>query len=939
MPSSDAPAVVPPPLADVMFTLPQKTVAMLTERKINLFGLPTLTSAQAKGLTTSPPSPPELELPGADGKLYPYRPLETWLAPLDHAQVTCRRTGLRVLLPVGEHSAELLPFVDEQTARLAWQPHPEPESASLVGAVPLVVVHLGGLSAGDPLSARGLEIVLPFADDTQYGAVVAAMIDQTSRVTVEIDYAHQFSISDGSTAVDPTLHLTPQDDGGVQHRFDAERLKLRSDLEAREILTRDLRLKRAIDVVGHPHGIPEAEPVDPTLTAPFLHPDILHFPRFPFGPIGGKTPPADPPPPADPLPIDVVVLSSAKLSFKIPIDRPRDTQPSPYPDLPRGDAIAGWNPLPGTSVFFRPTAQGDVFSYLPPAYKLGFSAEDGGAARRPMAAELYVDHATGAQRVKATLVALPHIAPETRKALRDHICQSVLDNQMPFVQLIPAAGLTPTFVGDFAVDPAASGGGTTMPASIVFRWTELTAADRRLIFQFDMGASDYAIFCELVRHGIHGRLAFAELGPGLGADVILRLDDLIADTMSAQVDVLGLDPKLTLTNLLEYPVRLGPLQAFLVRRRADVSGMVLAALPVDLTAASDHPFAKAGEPGASFAVPLDVNLFDHWSDLALAFTGMHVDAGTPDAWLARVAREASLQTQDFTVNVALLGSTAAKQSAQSITLRLFRDGETQPRTTQIVLPSDPSVVVTIKMSLVDLMGTAGVGPLFSLEYYTTYADGPGTRLGLAQRVRIASDVGSMIIDLLAETPTSLYEVQYDDATGSHVAPLDAAAAAAKLVELRQAGLLWRLTAHEPAPAGTGVGTTPTGTGATTGTGTATTTTGTGTTGTGTGTGTTTGTATTPTGTPIAIVTSLLGDAFANGKLQQVFVVLKPVGEGAPTSTFSFDAGRQAQAVWTAPDGAPPFEFKITYLYDGGVVHQSKGTEVNPMLVLDPPPIA
>jgi len=91
---------------------------------------------------------------------------------------------------------------------------------------------------------------------------------------------------------------------------------------------------------------------------------------------------------------------------------------------------------------------------------------------------------------------------------------------------------------------------------------------------------------------------------------------------------------------------------------------------------------------------------------------------------------------------------------------------------------------------------------------------------------------------------------------------------------------------------------------------------------------------------VSVVTDLLADRFRNGGLTQVFLVLRAAAADAPESTLVFDPQHAGAQSWRPAGGAiPPFHYKVTYLYTGGVFRQAEGTASDLVLVLDPPAVS
>jgi hypothetical protein len=339
-------------------------------------------------------------------------------------------------------------------------------------------------------------------------------------------------------------------------------------------------------------------------------------------------------------------------------------------------------------------------------------------------------------------------------------------------------------------------------------------------------------------------------------------------------------------------------------------------------------FGPSGDPSASTQLTINP-VGNTWSEVSVALGTIGVQAGTADDWLNRVNQDPSLQPQQFTVHVSLIVPDAAKATLSAVQIKLYRDGDTTPRKERQVPTGAPTWDLPVEMSLAELMGSGGQRATFSLEFYSIYGDGS---LGLSQRVELDPSAKELPVMALVETAASEYTVVYDDAGGEHRIKGDRAATEATIALLRQASRRWTLTAHDPTVTGAPSGT-PSGQPDNSTTGGKSSPPDGGNSG-GSGTG------PAPSGPTIAIVTDLLADRFTNGKLKQVFVILQPMADGAPSTSFLFDASHQTAQNWHAPDvTAPPFKFRITFLYEGGVSKQSIGTETSPMLILDPPPLS
>jgi hypothetical protein len=841
-------------------------------------------------VTVPPPTAPILDPPAQEAQLkqvpvpavdftaqggVKYRPLSTWLADPALAVIQCTRDTLRISLSAAAPpGVRLLPFVGAL---------PDAIKANLTNLQNVVTPPL---LVGLEEAEHRLNLSLKFPDANAqaiYDALIAAMTDPSSKLSVTLSYSHQYAMMMAAGLA--PLMMNP-----------------------------NIVLNPSTVFVPHP-------------------PVIVHGPVFvPLPPVHGPVVgPPQPPQPRNAPPLAQTVT--------VPLYRSRDTQPNPYPDLPKPETARTWSSYAvensDQQIFFKAAHRPDWFYYLPTAYKLGFYTDEQGGLQTPIAAQNYLN-GTDDYRVKVKLIALPFIDDAVREKLRAYICSTVLNHILPYVRLIPAAGVSCKFGSDFSGD---STGGGSLPATIRFTASDL-AAEKRLAFEFDMAAFDYALFGQLLRHGLRGTLFFDD-GTELHQDVEvkMRLDDLIANSVDVAVapDIAKNTAAVTLGNRLDFPVQLAAAAAFFVKRGVVFPEMVFGSEKVELFQAGGSKFGKKGDPSATGEITIKPTS-KGWNEVSVSLGTIGVQAGSVDDWLNRVNQDPSLKPQEFIVHVNLIVPDAARAKISAVDIKLYRDGDAKPRKQRQVPTSAPTWDLPVDMSLAELMGADGQRTTFSLEYYSIYGDGS---LGEPQRVELDPSVKDLPVMALIESSASQYTVVYDDEHGEQRVKGDRTATETTIAGLRQAGRRWTLTAHDAvvvgvpsgAPAGSADSST-TGSGpASAGgksDGSASTTVP----------GSTTGTAPAPSGPVIAIVTDLLADRFTNGKLKEVFLVMQPVADGAPSTSFSFDAAHQAAQSWQAPDrSVPPFKYRITFLYEGSVSKQSAGTETSPMLILDPPALS
>jgi hypothetical protein len=790
-----------------------------------------------------------------------FRPLSTWLADPASAIVQCTKSVLRISLSAADGGANLMPLAGGQIT-----------AATLVNLPNFAAVPPLQLKLDEQQRRLNLSLQFP-ANNAQalYEALIKAMMDPASKVGINLSYTHLYAVMTTAAAIGPVMR--PVDPS---------------------VLVRPVVVERPDPgVVLHPYPYPYPQP---------------------------------PPQPVTPHRQERFLA----LNFTFPICRTQDTKPDPYPDWPKPPTVRIWDSYPidpdnsNRQVFFKASSTPDCFYYLPTMYKLGFYVDEQGSLQLPIVAQNYLAGKDD-YRVKVKLIALPFIEDAVRENLREHIRTKVLNNQLPYVGVIPAAGVSCKFGSDFTPVSQSSTGAGSLPATIQFTAGSL-AAEQRLAFDFDMAAFDYSLFGEILRHGIVGTLFFDD-GTDLhyGVPVSMRLDDIIANSLEFQVntDATGNTRSISLGNILDFPVQIGQARVFFLKRGEVFPEMVFDAEGV-IFLTSGHEFPPKNDPQAAVDFPLKPTRTD-WNHASVALGTIHANAGTADDWLNRVNRDPSLQPQQFVIHVDLIIPDSAKQVLGAVQLKIYLDGEAAPRKDRQVVPSAPAWDLPVDMTLAELMGTGGQRATFSLEYYSIYQDGS---LGLAQRVELDPSGSELPLMVLRETAATRYTVVYDDESGEHQMRGDRAAVEATIANLRQAGRRWKLFAQEPQapPAPTGTPDAPT----------------TPVTPAGGGAGTTTppATGTQPAAGTITIVTDLLGDRFANGKLKQVFAELQPVTDGAASTSFSFDASHHDAQAWRpANPSVPPFKYRITFLYEGSVVRQTEGTERGSILILDPPAIS
>jgi hypothetical protein len=688
------------------------------------------------------------------GKL---RPLATWLADPMTALVQCTKGGLLITMrAVADSSVQLFPLSGQITANFANLP-------GNAAAVPLTV------SSFDP-SERRLVLSLSFSADATgealYESLFTAMQDHASAVGVTLSYTHLYAVM----VTPPGVGLYHWNEGVV-----AKPVFLASSLK----------------------------------TAAFLH-TTTQVP--PIHSIPHTTTPV---PPAQPERVE----RSVALQFTFPIYRARDSQPDPYPDLPKSDTTKTWSSWVDPNdqdnidlrVYFKSSDSPDQFFYLPTSYKLGFFADDQGGLQAPISAQNYLKDDD--YRVKVKLVALPYIDDAVREKVRAYICAQVLKGVLPFVQLIPAAGIDCKFASDIVPASGSSTSGQNLPASIQFTAGDNLAPDKRLTFEFDMNAFDYALFGEILKHGIRGTLVVqdgASLKQGIDVSMKLGDGDVIANSIDFKVDpdTASNTVKVTLNNRLDFPVELSSARAFFTKCATRIDGLVFKSECSPFLPAQDQPSAHFDEKGkdqASVVLSLTPKSND-WNQVGIVLGSATAKAGSAEDWLNRVNQDPSLQPQRFKIHADLIVPDAANQVIQAIQLKLYRDGDPTPRKDPQLLPSASGADLTVDVTLTELMGSGGKQVTFSIEYYSIYRDGS---LGLPQRLAVDLTAANLVLTALQETPASIYTLVYNDETGERRVSGDRTSTEAALGQLRDAGGHWRLFARASTPSD-GAGASPAG---------------------------------------------------------------------------------------------------------------------------------
>jgi hypothetical protein len=802
-------AQVQTPLAEVKLAMPK--VAFMMMKSIQT---PVFLRAQSGRLEAGP----TVSISSTDGKAW--CGLAGWLdqpARAADAIVQCRRTGLTVQLDArADPAVELLPLDDASPqAALVYTEEGQPKREPLQAIL--------------DVQKRSLRLVreLSPAEGELFGKIMSG-ISSPSPATVEISYTHQFRVQQpvprpprprplpvGEVAVEPEVrdHRTRVEPEVRDHRTGgAQRVS--------PTINPAFRVNLATGRAGQPRErAPEPEPRPTPTAAAFAwrnpaawqnkqawtawmkaHPNALRDWRQ-YRPDYRRWPVEDDPPD----PEGGITQTTFTHQFSIGVNRPLSDEVA-FPDHPRQE-LRGWGQVPGragkAALHFCTSGRADVFFFLPTAFKLGYYVAPGedGAGAPPMRARLYLDD-TGQYRVEVTLVALPFIDDADREVLRTHLREVVLRRNPPYVGLELKAGLQANLAPDYAAGSAADH--QVLPASIRFEAKEARPNDR-LELGFNMEAADYAIFCELFRRGLTGRVQVSEPnGVQESIPVRLRLDDITTNSLlieggaDADEQVPGDAPAeaapaagITVRNVLGDPVRLSSLRVHLVDRGALV-GMVVDAEEVALLP-DGRDLGPSGDPAASsvtlpFPRPTHVAAVDE----AVVVPGvLSVQGRSPDDWLNQVNREGSLQEQPFRVSVQLSVPAAGAGRIQLVNLQVLKDGDpTPPQPERQILPSEMATELAVRRTLIDLMGRSGQPATYSLEYGCLYTDGS---LSLPQRVALDPEVRSVVLPVLVETPTSRYTVRYEGRQEEH----DRAGAVALVDRLRSEGKRWNVYATQP----------------------------------------------------------------------------------------------------------------------------------------------
>jgi hypothetical protein len=855
--------------------------------------------------------------------------LAGWL-DAEHAVVQCRRSGLTVKVNRKDKiTASLLPLGDGfPKASLLY---------TVKGGKPQ---QTGKLETNLNVDSGALVMALRFSSSDVYDEVFSAMTAQPADIRIEISYSHSYQVQSSAS---PT-HSPAQPPVKTQ----AAAVGMSPHFAKVAYTAKPAAMGKASPAKPAPAKPPAAKPAP----AP-AHPVAIAQRVSRVDTRRIIVPP--PPPPAN----TTTTFRSETLSGqKITIPAAHaQTETDVFPDLSK-QATGGWgqfNVSEHRTLHYQDSPRSDTFFYLPTTFKLGcYSDPSAGpeASRLPLRVELYSDK-DKVERIKATLVALPCVEDAERKALRDYLCHDVLQGQQPFVNLTLKSGLKSKFLGDFAAGSAT--GQQILPADIAFQESEVIP-DQRLVLHFDMPASSYAIFCEIMKFGIFGQVQVSDSEKGMESviDVRLQLQDLVTNQLvientppappkadgAAAPQVSGPTPStppaatgsLKLQNLLDFPVQVSSLTV----NYLDVgksSHQIFSAETASLPLPSGQLPAKS-DPASSVTFTTKPQQLTVWDETVVETGQIKVQGGTPGEWLARVNRDPSLQAHTYNLQLQLVVSPAIRDKVQLVRLKLFKAGDPKARTSLDLLPSSPPPVLRVTMTMEELMGTGAKAPQFYVEYETVSVDG---NTSLPQRVVVSPDMSSLVVQAVVETPKSIFTVEFPQPDGMARQELDRAATEELIAQLQQVdGSYWSFSVKEseadastPTKAGTGTeDKTPPATG-------------TKDTKDSTGPSTPTGTSTTPPASPeVTIVTDLAAIAFQDGTLSRVFVVLKPPTDGAgQQSSFVLDKANSSAITWR-PQGfvVPPFRYEITYLYPSNQVRQSSGTGSDLTLILDPPKI-
>ena len=744
------------------------------------------------------------------------------------------------------------------------------------GIVGALVYKVDGTAQSRPLSvvfdqdAHTLTMVLPFADRAAYDEVVGALVTSGSEAHLQVQCSHLYNVTVTERhfnwphvfvgrpvmmapavlgrAVQPTAaaapaHITPLAAAGLRdHRVDVQMAdRIPFDVGA-------LHHRGVDETLG---GLTTTTTSEQTQT--FVH------------------------------------------SFALPLHFPA-ANPDVFPDLP-AQHQSGWGQVQGTSgpVFYKENGVA-AFVFLPTNYKLGYYADQSGGVRPPMRSEIFVNPA-GAYRIRVTLIAVPFISDADRATLRTHLLTTVLGGTARYAGMDPASGLQSHFVADFTTTT----GTTVLTASIQFQAQD-AVPDQRLVLVFEMDALDYSIFCEMLRHGLHGKVQVDAQGIQPQIDVGLRFDDIVTNAVTPDYPKIAdpSAPSLVVANALDLPVTIPSMTVSLIDK-GSVPGLIRNLQEVTLLRAQ----TVAAKGSATAAITPSIPT---WDAVVVSGSPGSVDGGSADDWFARVHRDPSLQPRDFSITPQILLPTGGER-VQLVRMKLFKDTEPTPRVERQVAPAAPQAL-TFPLSLTELMGTGAERPRFVIEYQSMYSD---NTTSLAQRISVEPDQHTVSLQALVEAPSSTYTVEYDDHGPQHVDG-DRAAASQLIDRLRTEGKTWSVYVHAAAPQPVDpppdtTHTTPVTTDPPPVTSTAT----------------------------VTIITDLLAPAFASQGLKRAFVVLQATTTGAPSSTIVIEPATPAPVIWQPTGGTiPPFNYRITYLYHGAVSKKVEGTESNLLLVLDPP---
>ena len=796
-----------------------------------------------------------------------FRALAGWMSlpaadtPATNLRVVCVSNQLTARIETTIQGVALLPMTAE-------------------GIVAALVYKIGGAPQSRPLSvvfdqdAHTLTMLLPFADRAAYDEVVGALVTSGSEAHLHVQCSHLYNVT-------------------VTERH----FNWREVFVAQPVMMSPMVLGRAVQPVAA---------VAPAHVVPFaaagLSDRLVNFQtadRIPIGVGGPRHRGVD-----ETLGGLTTTTTSEQTqtfvhSFALPLHFPA-ANPDVFPDLP-AQHQSGWGQVQGTNgpVFYKDNGVAS-FVFLPTKYKLGYYADQSGGVRPPMRSEIFVNPA-GAYRIKVTLIAVPFISDADRATLRTHLLNTVLGGTVRYAGMDPASGLQSHFVADFTT----STGTTVLTASIQFQAQD-AVPDQRLVLAFEMDALDYSIFCEMLRHGLHGKVQVDAVGIQPQIDVGLRLDDIVTNAVTPDYPKITdpAAPSLVVANALDLPVTIPSMTVSLIDK-GSVPGLILNLQEVTLLQAQTVGAKGSVTAAITPSIPT-------WDAGVVSGSPGSVDGGSADDWFARVHRDPSLQPRDFSITPQILLPTGGDR-VQLVRMKLFKDAEPAARVDRQVAPAAPQPL-TFPLTLTELMGSGAERPRFVIEYQSIYSD---NTTSLVQRMSVEPDQHVVSLQALVEAPSSTYTVEYDDRGPQHVDG-DRAAASQLIDRLRTEGKTWSVYVHAAAPrpadpvpdTHTPPPVTPDPPPVTSPA---------------------TSTAT------VTIITDLLGPAFASHGLKRAFVVLQATTTGAPSSTIVIEATTPAPVVWQPTGGTiPPFSYRITYLYEGAVSRKVEGTESNLLLVLDPP---